>query len=68
MSRRNLQYLRAASLFPPADVQMGKSPLWRRSTVETWINRDAKTALRRLNKMRAEERSRERVASIADSS
>jgi len=37
-SRRTLEAMRAGGRFAPADCFIGRSPRWRRSTVDAWIS------------------------------
>lgn len=37
-SRRTIEAMRAGGRFAPADCHIGRSPRWRRSTVDAWIN------------------------------
>jgi hypothetical protein len=39
VSRRTLERERAAGRFPPPDIRIGKRPLWRPMTVQSWIDK-----------------------------
>jgi predicted DNA-binding transcriptional regulator AlpA len=42
ISRRTLERERSAGRFPPPDRMVGKAPLWRPATLESWLSDQSK--------------------------
>jgi predicted DNA-binding transcriptional regulator AlpA len=38
VSRRTIERARAAGRFPKPDLHIGRMPLWRKATIEDWID------------------------------
>jgi excisionase family DNA binding protein len=38
-NRRTLERLRSAGKLPQPDIHIGRMPRWKRSTIETWVER-----------------------------
>ena len=42
VSRRTIERERSAGRFPKPDLQIGKAPLWKPTTIQGWIDRGGK--------------------------